>query len=104
MFKTLIPTKFAFEMILNGKNWDAEEIDGRRADQSRGAARAATRREAWKWGEETDASTNDVEILQDGRACFDGSRQCPGSSRDRVVDAGARLVNPRAYRGDKGVS
>jgi len=24
MFKTLIPTKFAFEMILTGKNWDAQ--------------------------------------------------------------------------------
>lgn len=51
LFRALIPTKFAFEMILTGKNWDAEK-----ALQvgliNRIAPHEQLQEEAWAWGKE----------------------------------------------------
>src|SRR5499425_2220842 len=51
MFKTLIPTKFAFEMILTGKNWDAARAMSAGLI-NRVVPHAQLEDEAWRWGEE----------------------------------------------------
>ena len=74
MFKTLIPTKFAFEMILTGKNWDAKQsMDAGLIN--RVVPHEQLQDEAWKWGERSAIRQSDAEILQDGGAFVDGSRQ-----------------------------
>ena len=49
MFKTLIPTKLAFELILTGKNWDAKKsMDAGLIN--RVVPHDQLRLEAWRWG------------------------------------------------------
>jgi enoyl-CoA hydratase/carnithine racemase len=51
MFKTLIPTKLAFELILTGQNWDAKKsLDAGLIN--RVVPHDQLQAEAWKWGEE----------------------------------------------------
>jgi enoyl-CoA hydratase/carnithine racemase len=51
MFKTLIPTKLAFELILTGENWDAQKSMAAGLI-NRVVPHAQLQDAAWKWGEE----------------------------------------------------
>ena len=105
MFKTLIPTKLGFELILTGKNWDA--VKSMNAGLiNRVVPHAQLQDEAWKWGEEIGKfDKDDVEILQDGGAFVDGSGERADGGGDRLADAGGACVGQSAgLCRDEGVS
>ena len=105
MFKTLIPTKFAFEMILTGENWDAQKSMAAGLI-NRVVPHEQLQDEAWKWGEEIgkfDKVT--LKYLQDGGAFVDGSGERADGGGDRVVDArGTHVGESARVRRDEGVS
>jgi len=100
MFKTLIPTKFAFEMILTGENWDAERSKAAGLI-NRIVPHAKLQDEAWKWGEE---------IGQFDKVTLKYCKMAAHSSMEAasvplaaeiawLMQEEHALVNPRAYAG-----
>jgi enoyl-CoA hydratase/carnithine racemase len=105
MFKTLIPTKFAFEMILTGKNWDAQRSMAAGLI-NRVVPHEQLQDEAWKWAHEIGAFDKvTLKVLQNGGSCIDGSSERALGCGDRVAHAGrARAGEPAGVRRDEAVS
>jgi enoyl-CoA hydratase/carnithine racemase len=102
MFKTLIPTKFAFEMILTGKNWDAQ-----RSMQAglinRVVAHDQLHEEAWKWGEEIGKfdKTTLKYCKMAAHASMEAASVPLAAEIAWLMQEEHALVNPRAYAGTK---
>jgi enoyl-CoA hydratase/carnithine racemase len=100
MFKTLIPTKLAFELILTGENWDAQKALSAGLI-NRVAPHGQLQEEAWKWG---------AEIGKFDKVTLKYCKMAAHSSMEAAsVPAAAEiawlmqeehaLVNPHAYAG-----
>jgi enoyl-CoA hydratase/carnithine racemase len=102
MFKTLIPTKFAFEMILTGKNWDAQ-----RAMNSglinRVVPHAELHEAAWRWGEEIGQfdKTTLKYCKMAAHASMEAASVPMAAEIAWLMQEEHALVNPRAYAGTK---
>ncbi len=102
MFKTLIPTKFAFEMILTGKNWDAQ-----RSMQAglinRVESHDRLQDEAWKWGEEIGKFDNTTlkYCKMAAHASMEAASVPLASEIAWLMQEEHALVNPKAYAGTK---
>jgi enoyl-CoA hydratase/carnithine racemase len=102
IFKTLIPTKLAFEMILTGKNWDAKKsMDAGLIN--RVVPHDQLEGEAWKWAEEI--ARFDKVTLKYCKMAAHASMEVasvPAASEIAwLMQEEHALVNPRAYAGTK---
>ena len=102
MFKTLIPTKFAFELILTGENWDAEKsMDAGLIN--RVVPHAELQDAAWKWGEEI--GKFDKTTLKYCKMAAHSSMEAASVPMAAeiawLMQEEHALVNPRAYAGTK---
>ena len=102
MFKTLIPTKLAFEMILTGKNWDAKKsmeagLINRVVPQER------LQDEAWKWGEEIGKfdKTTLKYCKMAAHASMEAGTVPAAAEIAWLMQEEHALVNPRAYAGTR---
>ena len=102
MFKTLIPTKFAFEMILTGKNWDAQRSMAAGLI-NRVVAHEQLQEEAWKWGGEI--GEFDKVTLKYCKMAAHSSMEAASvplaAEIAWLMQEEHALVNPRAYAGTK---
>ena len=102
MFKTLIPTKFAFEMILSGKNWDAKK-SMEAGLINRVVPHEQLQDEAWKWGEEI--GKFDKVTLKYCKMAAHSSMEAtsvPAAAEIAwLMQEEHALVNPRAYAGTR---
>lgn len=102
MFKTLIPTKFAFELILTGDNWDA----GRAMAAgliNRVVPHDALQDAAWKWADEI--GRFDKVTLKFCKMAAHSSMEAASvplaAEIAWLMQEEHALVNPRAYAGTK---
>jgi enoyl-CoA hydratase/carnithine racemase len=104
MFKTLIPTKLAFEMILTGKNWDAER-SMRAGLINRVVPHDRLQEAAWEWAEEI--GKFDKMTLKYCKMAAHASMEAtsvPAAAEIAwLMQEEHALVNPRAYAGTKQV-
>ena len=102
MFKTLIPTKFAFEMILTGKNWDAKK-SMEAGLINRVVAHELLQEEAWKWGEEIGKfdKTTLKYCKMAAHASMEATSVPLAAEIAWLMQEEHALVNPRAYAGTK---
>src|ERR671911_980395 len=102
MFKTLIPTKLAFELILTGKNWDAKK-SMEAGLINRVVPHDQLQEAAWQWGEE---------IARFDRITLKYCKMAAHASMEAAsVPSAAEIawlmqeehsrVNPKAYAGTK---
>jgi enoyl-CoA hydratase/carnithine racemase len=102
MFKTLIPTKFAFEMILTGKNWDAERSMAAGLI-NRVVPHEQLQDEAWTWANEIGAF--DKVTLKYCKMAAHASMEAASVPMAAeiawLMQEEHALVNPRAYAGTK---
>jgi enoyl-CoA hydratase/carnithine racemase len=102
IFKTLIPTKLAFEMILTGKNWDAKK-SMEAGLINRVVPHEQLQDEAWKWGEEI--AKFDKMTLKYCKMAAHASMEAasvPAAAEIAwLMQEEHALVNPRAYAGTK---
>jgi enoyl-CoA hydratase/carnithine racemase len=102
IFKTLIPTKLAFEMILTGKNWDAKKsMDAGLIN--RVVPHEQLQDEAWKWGEEI-AKFDKVTLKyckMAAHASMEAASVPAAAEIAWLMQEEHALVNPRAYAGTK---
>jgi enoyl-CoA hydratase/carnithine racemase len=102
IFKTLIPTKLAFEMILTGKNWDAKKsMDAGLIN--RVVSHDQLQDQAWKWAEEI--AKFDKTTLKYCKMAAHASMEAasvPAAAEIAwLMQEEHALVNPRAYAGTK---
>jgi enoyl-CoA hydratase/carnithine racemase len=100
IFKSLIPTKFALEMILTGKNWDAKkalEV----GLINRIVPHAQLQEAAWEWAEEI--ARWDRLTLQYCKKAANASMETPSIplAAELVwhISREHRMMNPEAYEG-----
>ena len=102
MFKTLIPTKFAFEMILTGKNWDAQRSMAAGLI-NRVVSHEQLQEEAWKWGGEI--GEFDKVTLKYCKMAAHSSMEAASvplaAEIAWLMQEEHALVNPQAYAGTK---
>jgi enoyl-CoA hydratase/carnithine racemase len=102
IFKTLIPTKLAFEMILTGKNWDAKKsLDAGLIN--RVVPHDQLQDEAWKWGEEI-AKFDKITLKyckMAAHASMEAASVPAAAEIAWLMQEEHALVNPRAYAGTK---
>jgi enoyl-CoA hydratase/carnithine racemase len=102
MFKTLIPTKFAFELILTGENWDAQKSMAAGLI-NRVVPHAELQDAAWKWGEEI--GKFDKVTLKFCKMAAHSSMEAASVPMAAeiawLMQEEHTLVNPRAYAGTK---
>lgn len=102
LFKTLIPTKFAFEMILTGENWDARRSLAAGLI-NRVVPHDKLQDEAWKWGEEI--GRFDKVTLKYCKMAAHTSMEAASvplaAEIAWLMQEEHALVNPRAYAGTK---
>ncbi len=102
MFKTLIPTKLAFELILTGKNWDAKKsMDAGLIN--RVVPDAQLQDEAWKWAEEI-GKFDKVTLKyckMAAHASMEAASVPMAAEIAWLMQEEHALVNPRAYAGTK---
>jgi enoyl-CoA hydratase/carnithine racemase len=102
MFKTLIPTKFAFEMILTGKNWDAQRSMAAGLI-NRVVSHERLQEEAWKWGGEI--GEFDKVTLKYCKMAAHSSMEAASvplaAEIAWLMQEEHALVNPQAYAGTK---
>ena len=102
MFKTLIPTKFAFEMILTGKNWDAQRSMAAGLI-NRVVPHEQLQDKAWDWAHEIGAF--DKVTLKYCKMAAHASMEAAGvplaAEIAWLMQEEHALVNPRAYAGTK---
>jgi enoyl-CoA hydratase/carnithine racemase len=102
IFKTLIPTKLAFEMILTGKNWDAKKsMDAGLIN--RVVPHDQLQDEAWKWGEEI-AKFDKITLKyckMAAHASMEAASVPAAAEIAWLMQEEHALVNPRAYAGTK---
>jgi len=100
MFKSLIPTKFAFEMILTGKNWDAQRSMAAGLI-NRVVPHEQLQDEAWKWAHEIGAF--DKVTLKYCKMAAHASMEAASvplaAEIAWLMQEEHTLVNPRAYAG-----
>jgi enoyl-CoA hydratase/carnithine racemase len=102
IFRTLIPTKLAFELILTGKNWDAKKsmeaglinrvVPHHELDEA-----------AWQWGNEIaqwDKTTLKY-CKMAAHASMEAATVPAASEIAWLMQEEHSMVNPRAYRGTK---
>ena len=102
IFKTLIPTKLAFEMILTGKNWDAKK-SMEAGLINRVVAHEQLQDEAWKWGAEI-AKFDNVTLKyckMAAHASMEAASVPAAAEIAWLMQEEHALVNPRAYAGTK---
>ena len=102
MFKTLIPTKFAFELILTGENWDAKKSMAAGLI-NRVVPHAELQDAAWKWGEEI--GRFDKVTLKFCKMAAHSSMEAASVPMAAeiawLMQEEHTLVNPRAYAGTR---
>jgi enoyl-CoA hydratase/carnithine racemase len=102
MFKALIPTKLAFELILTGKNWDAKKsMDAGLIN--RVVAHEQLQEEAWKWAEEIGKfdKTTLKYCKMAAHASMEAASVPLAAEIAWLMQEEHALVNPRAYAGTK---
>jgi enoyl-CoA hydratase/carnithine racemase len=102
IFKTLIPTKLAFEMILTGKNWDAKKsMDAGLIN--RVVPHDQLQEEAWKWGEEIGKfdKTTLKYCKMAAHASMEAASVPMAAEIAWLMQEEHALVNPQAYAGTK---
>jgi enoyl-CoA hydratase/carnithine racemase len=102
IFKTLIPTKLAFEMILTGKNWDAKKSMNAGLI-NRVVPHDQLQDEAWKWGEEI-AKFDKITLKyckMAAHASMEAASVPAAAEIAWLMQEEHALVNPRAYAGTK---
>src|SRR4030095_15146240 len=102
MFKSLIPTKFAFEMILTGRNWDAKK-SMEAGLINRVVPHAELQDAAWKWGEEI-GKFDQVTLKyckMAAHASMEAASEPLAAEIAWLMQEEHTLVNPRAYAGTK---
>jgi enoyl-CoA hydratase/carnithine racemase len=102
IFRTLIPTKFAFELILTGKNWDAKRsIEAGLIN--RVVPHDQLQEAAWKWGEEI--ARWDKTTLKYCKMAAHASMEAPtvpaAAEIAWLMQEEHSMVNPRAYEGTR---
>ena len=102
MFKTLIPTKLAFELILTGENWNAQKSMAAGLI-NRVVPHAQLQDQAWKWGEEI--GKFDKVTLKYCKMAAHSSMEAASVPMAAeiawLMQEEHTLVNPRAYAGTK---
>ena len=102
IFKTLIPTKLAFELILTGKNWSAQK-SMEAGLINRVVPHEQLEQAAWQWGEEI--GQFDKTTLRYCKMAAHASMEAatvPGAAEIAwLMQEEHSLVNPRAYAGTK---
>jgi enoyl-CoA hydratase len=102
MFKTLIPTKFAFEMILTGKNWDAQRSMAAGLI-NRVVPHEQLQDEAWNWAH--GIGVFDKVTLKYCKMAAHASMEAASvplaAEIAWLMQEEHALVNPRAYAGTK---
>lgn len=100
LFKTLIPTKLAFELILTGRNWDAKKalevgLINRVVPHSK------LQEAAWEWGKEI--AQWDKTTLRYCKMAAHASMEAPSvplaAEIAWLMQEEHSLVNPKAYEG-----
>jgi len=102
MFKTLIPTKFAFEMILTGENWDAKKSLAAGLI-NRVVPHEQLQEAAWQWGEEIgkfDKTTLKF-CKMAAHASMEAASVPAAAEIAWLMQEEHALVNPRAYAGTR---
>jgi len=102
MFKTLIPTKLAFEMILTGKNWDAKK-SMEAGLINRVVPHEQLQDEAWQWGEEIGKfdKTTLKYCKMAAHASMEAATVPAAAEIAWLMQEEHALVNPRAYAGTR---
>ena len=102
IFRTLIPTKLAFELILTGQNWDAKK--SREAGLiNRVVPHDQLQEAAWQWGEaigKFDQTTLKY-CKMAAHASMEAASVPAASEIAWLMQEEHSLVNPRAYAGTK---
>jgi len=102
IFRTLIPTKFAFELILTGKNWDAKK-SMEAGLINRVVPHDQLQEAAWQWGEEI--ARWDKTTLKYCKMAAHASMEAPtvpaAAEIAWLMQEEHSLVNPRAYEGTR---
>lgn len=102
MFKTLIPAKFAFELILTGKNWDAQRSLAAGLI-NRVVSHEQLREAAWNWGEEIGGfdKTTLKYCKMAAHTAMEAASVPLAAEIAWLMQEEHALVNPRAYAGTK---
>jgi enoyl-CoA hydratase/carnithine racemase len=102
MFKTLIPTKLAFEMILTGNNWDAKKAKDAGL-VNRIVSHDQLHEEAWRWSEEIGKfdKTTLKYCKMAAHASMEAASVPLAAEIAWLMQEEHALVNPRAYAGTK---
>jgi enoyl-CoA hydratase/carnithine racemase len=102
IFRTLIPTKLAFELILTGKNWDAKK-SLKAGLINRVVPHEQLHDAAWQWGEEI--GRFDKTTLQyckmAAHASMEASSVPAAAEIAWLMQEEHSMVNPRAYTGTR---
>jgi enoyl-CoA hydratase/carnithine racemase len=102
IFRTLIPTKYAFELILTGKNWDAKKsLDAGLIN--RVVAHDQLQETAWNWGDEIGRfdKTTLKYCKMAAHASMEAASVPAAAEIAWLMQEEHALVNPRAYAGTK---
>ncbi len=102
MFKTLIPTKLAFEMILTGKNWDAKR-SMEAGLINRVVPHDQLQQAAWQWGEEI-GKFDKITLKyckMAAHAAMEAASVPAAAEIAWLMQEEHSLVNPRAYAGTR---
>jgi len=102
MFKTLIPTKLAFELILTGENWNAHKALAAGLI-NRVVPHGELQEQAWKWGEEIGRfdKTTLKYCKMAAHASMEAASVPAAAEIAWLMQEEHALVNPRAYAGTK---
>ncbi len=102
IFRTLIPTKFAFELILTGQNWDAKK-SMEAGLINRVVPHAEPQEAAWRWGAEI--ARWDKTTLKYCKMAAHASMEAatvPGAAEIAwLMQEEHSFVNPKAYAGTR---
>ena len=102
IFRTLIPTKYAFELILTGKNWDAQK-SMEAGLINRVVPHEELQEAAWQWGEEIGKfdKTTLKYCKMAAHASMEAASVPAAAEIAWLMQEEHTLVNPRAYAGTK---
>jgi enoyl-CoA hydratase/carnithine racemase len=102
IFRTLIPTKFAFELILTGKNWDAKK-SMQAGLINRVVPHAQLQEAAWQWGEEIGRfdKTTLKYCKMAAHASMEAASVPAAAEIGWLMQEEHSSVNPRAYAGTR---
>lgn len=102
IFRTLVPTKFAFELILTGKNWDAKK-SMEVGLINRVVPHDELQEAAWQWGQEI--GQWDKTTLKYCKMAAHASMEAPtvpaAAEIAWLMQEEHSMVNPKAYQGTR---